>query len=163
MARGCHSVGGVAGLAAKPHILHNTPSHNKKSARQAAASDWVSDDEEATEQVWRELLSVERALLQVGDKVNSRSVLLCTDATAVVKDVNWGNGPSRVLSTIMRRIFDYCVPREIMLSAEHVPGTEMKEALMQKFVEKAHLISRLTIITDPQVACTLFIVRWRVV
>ena len=78
--------------------------------------------------MWRELLSVERALLQVGDKVNSRSVLLCTDATAVVKYVNWGNGPSRVLSTIMRRIFDYCVPREIMLSAEHVPGTEMKEA-----------------------------------
>ena len=34
MARGGHSVGGVAGLAAKPHVLHNTPSHNKKSARQ---------------------------------------------------------------------------------------------------------------------------------
>ena len=95
---------------------------------QAAASDWVADDEEATEQVWRELLSVERALLQAGDKVNSRSVLLCTDATAVVKYVNWGSGPSKVLSTIMRRIFDYCVPREIMLLAEHVPGAQMKEA-----------------------------------
>ena len=95
---------------------------------EAAANDWVSDDVEATEQVWREMLSVERALRQLGDKVHARSILLCTDATAVVKYVNYGAGPSVVLSAIMRRVFDYCVTHGISLSAEHVAGTEMKEA-----------------------------------
>ena len=74
----------------------------------AAARDWLQDDVEATEQVWRELLAVERALLELGDKLRGRSVLVCTDATVVARYVNWGVGASRMLSEMKSESLSGC-------------------------------------------------------
>ena len=68
----------------------------------AAAREWRKDDPEATEQVWRELLAVERAVDEVGKELRGHSVLVCTDASAVVRYINWGTGSSKMMTTIMR-------------------------------------------------------------
>ena len=91
------------------------------------ARDWEQDDE-LQWQAWRELKGLEMALLEQKEAVADRSVLLLSDAKAAVAYIENGAGASKVMSTIMRRIFDFCLTNNTRLRAEWVKGTDMKEA-----------------------------------
>lgn len=92
----------------------------------AAARDWEEGDE-VQHQVWRELLALEKCVEEFGPTLLAgRTVLVCTDAKATLRYINWGAGGSKVMSEIMRRIFDRCLELEISLQAEHVSGDKMK-------------------------------------
>lgn len=92
----------------------------------AAARDWDEGDE-VQHQVWRELLALEKCIQEIGsDVLAGRTVLVCTDAKVTLRYINWGAGSSKVMSAIMRRIFDRCLELEISLMAEHVSGESMK-------------------------------------
>ena len=76
------------------------------------AREWAEDEADAGEQVWRELLTVEKAIDEMGEAaMRGHSVQVLSDAVGVVRYINWGAGPSKVMSRIMKRIFNKCVAR----------------------------------------------------
>ena len=96
-------------------------------AGKGVARDW-QDDDELQWQAWRELKGLEMALLEQQEAVAGRSVLMLSDAKAAVAYIENGAGSSKVMSTIMRRIFDFCMRNDTRLRAEWVKGTDMKDA-----------------------------------
>ena len=91
------------------------------------ARDWEEDDK-LQWQAWRELKVVEKALEEQVKVAGGRSVLILSDAKAAVAYIEKGAGPSKVMTAMMKRIFNFCVKHEIRLRAEWVKGSEMKEA-----------------------------------
>ena len=89
------------------------------------AGEWT-DEELELWQPWKELLAVEKAISERAEELQGRNVLLLTDATAVVRYINKGSGPSDYMTKLMRKIFKLCVRWGISLHADHMAGELMK-------------------------------------
>ena len=82
-------------------------SHEFGPHARAAAGEWELEELDLW-QPWKELLAVERCLLQDGEQVRGCTVLIRPDASTTVRYVNKGRGSSVKLTEIMRRIC-FCV------------------------------------------------------
>ena len=92
----------------------------------AQAGEWEEDERELF-QPWKELLVFEKMLEVEGDRLKGRAVLFLSDATAAVRYINKGSGPSSFMCAVMKRIFRRCVELELSVWAEHVSGEWMKD------------------------------------
>ena len=93
----------------------------------AQVGEW-SEVEREFFQPWKELLVLEKLLEVEGEALRGASLLFLSDATAAVRYMNKGSGPSVVMSRMMKRIFRRCVELEVCLRADHVSGELMKES-----------------------------------
>ncbi|XP_042300657.1 uncharacterized protein LOC121918713 [Sceloporus undulatus] len=72
-----------------------------------------------------EMLAVEKALRAFESAVTGRVVLLRTDNTTVMYYINkQGGTKSRTLLEITLRIWDWCIQRQVLLQAIHLPGED---------------------------------------
>jgi hypothetical protein len=91
----------------------------------AVAGEWSGAEEQELWQCWKELLAVERCLLEEKEHLTGSFVLVRVDARTSVAYINKGKGSSVFLSGVMRRIFRLCLRWSVSLVAEHIAGERM--------------------------------------
>jgi hypothetical protein len=91
----------------------------------AVAREWADAAEGDKWQCWKELLAVERCLLEEKQALQGAFVLVRVDAVTSVAYINKGKGSSEFLSKVMRRIFELCLLWSVALVAEHIAGERM--------------------------------------
>ena len=97
----------------------------RKEGGREERKEW-SEEEREMFQPWKELLVVEKMLEVEGESLRGASILFLSDATAAVRYINKGSGPSEVMSKMMKRIFARCIGLEISIQSDHVAGELMK-------------------------------------
>lgn len=87
-----------------------------------------SREEKRRSSNWKEATASLLALQSFRDQVRGKAVLLRTDNTSNVANVNRGGGTSPALTTVARRVWEFCHVWECSVRAEHKPGTENERA-----------------------------------